>query len=275
MKSDKYNVIAVHFSTDCNLACPICYRKKNVADAKPFTFFYNLVPYLSKLTDQIALGGGEPFLYPEFIKKFSALCKKHGMICNITTNGTIFIDRDTLKDVEMVSVSFDRYKIRENKDIERYKRMVEYLSKVTRVGANLLVDKSFVDKPSSFYRAVEWLFKIGVERVYALYPKLTDKVDILKIRHLYYLLTLKHKHFYVDDLTSMILSEKSYSNWNNPCHYGDSILSIDERGYVYGCSFASKPLLKLRQSSDILKIRNIAVDRRFSCPYIGVRNAKD
>ncbi|GAI65576.1 unnamed protein product, partial [marine sediment metagenome] len=52
----------------------------------PLSFWYDLVPYLTGLTDQIALGGGEPFTNLEFIKKFGEKCKENKLILNVTSN---------------------------------------------------------------------------------------------------------------------------------------------------------------------------------------------
>jgi len=265
----KYKVISLHFTTDCNLNCPMCYRPKDIK-AKNDKFFFDLIPYLATLTPQVALGGGEPFLYPEFIRTFSEKCKENNLICNVTTNGTLSTG-NFLKNVEMVSASFDKYKIQSKDDIARYMKFIKECNEYTRTGCNLLMDKRMVDNKKSTLKLIKWLFDIGVERVFALYPKNWECPDILKAKELYYTLTAIFKHFYVDDLTNMILKENKYSDWKSPCHYAKDIVSISEKGYVTGCSFDTKPLLILNKPSDILKIPNIKYKERYECPYLNLK----
>jgi MoaA/NifB/PqqE/SkfB family radical SAM enzyme len=263
----KYDVIAIHFTTDCNLSCPMCYRPKKFKELD-CKFYFDLVPYLSKLAPQLALGGGEPFLFPGFIRRLGEECKKHNLILNITTNGTLPIG-DFLKDVTMVSVSFDKYKVKTAGDLARYEKFVKDLKQYTKVGCNLLVDDEMFNKRGYFNWLVDYLFNhIKVERIFALYPKNWKAPDILKHRAEYLLATIKYKHFYVDDLTNKILKENSYTNWKHSCHFGKSIVSIDENKNVLGCSFDTKPILKLKEPKDILKLKTLKVKERYKCPYL-------
>ena len=247
----------------------MCYRPKKTTQNKQHDWFMELIPYLAELTPQVALGGGEPFMYPEFVRDFSKEAKKYGLITNVTTNGTLPM-RDYVKDVEMVSVSFDKYKSKDKYVLYDFKEKVKQLKGKTRIGCNLLMETNYLDFPKGFLFMINEIFKSGVERVFALYPKNWNFVDILKFRALYYAPTFKYKHFYVDDLTNMILTQNKYQGWDKPCHYGKSIMSIDERGLVYGCSFSKTPLMKLNKPKDILKIPNIKIKERYECPYLNI-----
>lgn len=262
----RYNVISLHPTTECNLNCPMCYRPKTSTCKKSFQWFKDLIPYLAELTNQVAIGGGEPFLYPEFIKEFSKEAKESGLITNVTTNGTLPM-KEYVKDVEMVSISYDAYKYNL---WGTYKKSVDKIRGITRIGCNLLIETF----GNYLLYTINRLFDgIKVERVFALYPKNWRFIDILRFKPHYYALTFKYKHFYVDDLTNQILKENKYSNWKTPCHYGKSIISINERGYVTGCSFdkEDKALIYLNEPEDLLKVKEVKVKERFSCPHLNLK----
>ncbi len=258
--------------------CPFCYKSKSNKD-KPLKFWYDLVPYISKLSNQIALEGGEPTTNLPFIKKFGKICKKNKVILNITSNGRILAklnDRElkaVLKDITMVSLSYDDYKVRTKQDLKNYIQLVQRIKKITKcqVGSNLLINKKmFENNGLKFKILVDNLFKVGVDRVFALSPKNIPCPDILRFKLIYQILSVKHKHFYIDDCSKCVLEEGKYSNWKNKCHYGEGLISINESGEITGCSFdcSDKALLRLKNPKDILKITKIKPKERFSCPYL-------
>ena len=54
--------------------------------------FLGLPRYLKDITEQVALGGGEPTLYPELVDQFTKECEDYDLICNLTTNGYLIKD---------------------------------------------------------------------------------------------------------------------------------------------------------------------------------------
>ena len=165
-----------------------------------------------------------------FIKKFGTLCKKNNLLFNVTSNGRILMDltdrelKSVLKDITMVSLSCDDYKTKTNKDLMNYGKLVQRIKNLTdtQVGSNLLInEKMFKGKGIDFVKTVDLLFRMGVNRVFAITPKNIPCPDILKFKSVYQYLTIKHKHFYLDDLGKMILEEGKYSNWKHKCHYGE------------------------------------------------------
>jgi MoaA/NifB/PqqE/SkfB family radical SAM enzyme len=239
--------------------------------------FLALPKYLKEVTEQVALGGGEPFLKPELVRDFAAECAKNGIIVNVTTNGSMIKKwtdkqvKDYLKHITMVSVSFDREKVPNMKKFKDYIEIMRKLKKNgVQVGCNLLIDKSMFNEKMLFIKLVTFMFGIGVDRVFALYPKNIDMIDILPYENWFKFLSIKYKHFYVDDLMKMIIEGKSYDNWKLPCHFGKDIVSIDEFGNVMGCSFdgINKSALKIEKPEDILKINDLKFDERFECPYL-------
>ena len=263
-------VVTLHLSDECNRNCPFCYRKKEKGENNlPFSFFIDMVPYLAEVTEQVAVGGGELYYAcPEFVEEFSKACDEHGLICNITTNGTLpdkIIKHS--KYITMASVSFDRYKV---KNLREHMLLLHKLRESgLRIGTNLLIDNEMFKPPAKFAKLVELLF-MESERVFALYPKNWEFVPILDYRDYYLYLSLRYKHFYVDDTTSKILTEKRYDNWRTSCHIARDAININNDGSVTGCSFSDKVLMRLEEPRDVLKIKDVEAEEIHSCPYIQV-----
>jgi hypothetical protein len=179
--------------------------------------------------------------------------------------------KSVLKNITMISLSYDDYKVKTKEDLDNYSNLVKRIKTLTKcqVGSNLLINKEMIEK-GTLMKVVRDLFNMGVDRVFALCPKNFPCPDILKFKIIYTLLTRRYKYFFVDDLTKMILEEGKYYNWKNSCHYSKDIISINENGFITGCSFdcEDKALLKLEEPKDILKIKNIKTTERFSCPYL-------
>lgn len=281
-----FKVISLHFSRICNLKCPFCYRARGISkEEKPRQFFLDLIPYIKKIAPQIALGGGEPLLDISFVKKMATACKQYHLTFNFTTNGKKFLEMsddeilNLLLDVQMVSISFDYFKW--GKEPNKYAKILQRIRHIMtecplstrdmpfQIGTNLLLDRSMLKNQGlPFLQIILWLFnKVQVDRIFVLYPKYVEFIDILSIKPIFLALTNQYPQFYVDDSLKQIL-EEGYKNWRHPCHYGRDLLSIDEQGGVYGCSFDTDPLFILNQPKDLLKIYTIQLEDRYECPYI-------
>ena len=271
----RFSVVAVHFTRECNMKCPFCYRPKGkTGRERPFHFFIDCVRYIKDIAPQIALGGGEPFLFPGFIKDLGAECRKRGVMLNVTTNGTAVERmsdnelRDAVKDVAMVSVSFDSAK---------WSGAVEYATAVKRfaragkmVGSNLLMEPGlFERKGRPLFDLVSRCLTAGVDRVFLLYPKnFALGADIRAFDGLLRAVsTVFPGRVFTDDLTRQIL-EHGYPPWGAPCHFGKDIASIDEEGGVRGCSFDTAPVLMLDNPGDMLQLKDMHFDERTTCPYL-------
>lgn len=281
MKNKRFAVISIHYTTKCNMQprCSFCYKNKS-NEEKPLKFWYDLVPYLKQLTNQIACGGGEPFTNVPFIKNLGRICKKNKIILNITSNGRLLMKlsdkelKEVLKDITMVSISYDDYKVKTKKDMDNYIKLVQRIKKITKcqVGSNLLVsERMFKDNGIVFKKLVDMLFTIGCDRVFALIMKNYSHPDILKFKLIYQILSIKYKHFYIDDCGKMILENNSYSNWKNKCHRGTGLISINEEGGISTCSFA-QPFTYLKKPSDILKIKIPKKEMGTNnCPFLKIK----
>lgn len=143
------DVLSLHPFLECNLKCPYCYRSGKEI---PFDeqFWLDLIPEVKPYTKQIALGGGEPTIKPDFIYKFSEKCKENDIILNITSNGRVFLDKDidtdlinALKNITMISVSYDFFKYPKKEEylavIKRLQNIKEQLNYSFEIGCNYLV----------------------------------------------------------------------------------------------------------------------------------------
>jgi organic radical activating enzyme len=297
----RYRVISLHFTTDCNLHCPFCYQqKKQFLHPKPSTFFIALIPYLTKLTPQIALGGGEPLTQPRMIQKIAQKAQEVGLMVNFTTNGKLFMamsDQEIykiLQNITMISISYDAFKWDEFSEelkhlIIRIKTVMGEQNKENlnlnseskklitheefQIGCNLLLDSLLLkNNGKKLIKTLDWLInEVHFDRVFVLYPKNTTFLPILPLKSLFDILTMMYSNLYVDDLIKQIFEQNSYQNWTNPCHYGQDLISIDVEGGVSGCSFDPVPMIYLNHPSDILTLKFDFADR-FQCPYLPLLN---
>jgi organic radical activating enzyme len=275
---NRFSVVSMHFTRECNLDCPFCYRPKGkTGNEKPFMFFIDCVKYIKEIAPQIALGGGEPFLFPAFIKDLGAECKKQGVMLNITTNGRTArsmdgpLLHDTLRDVTMTSVSLDHAKWYNLQDYASATRRIESANPGMLVGTNLLLEPVlFEEKGKPLFDTIQYCLKQArVDRVFLLYPKnIPIGVNIIDYKGLLSAIsTVFPGRIFTDDLTRQIL-EHGYPPWDVPCHFGKDIVSIDEEGGVHGCSFDTVPVLKLANAQDILQLKDMQFGNRMSCPYL-------
>lgn len=266
----RFKVISLHFTKKCNLDCPMCYRKDQLSwyfrKPKPFKFFIDLVPYLVNYTDQIALGGGEPLLFPHFINAIADKCYENNILLNMTTNGYYSLSKNIQKKINLISISFDKYKYK-NYNLNLYKKSVNKFKYIKYKGCNLLLSNDLLIQ-NKLEKIIGKLFKI-VDYVYLLYPKNWKFIDVLKYKEEIIILTKLFPNLYVDNCLYNMIKENKYEHWHHPCHYGIDLISINEYGEVHGCSFDdSFPLLVLEKPEDIFEIENVKFRHRYSCPYI-------
>ncbi|MEX2683287.1 MAG: radical SAM protein [Candidatus Sigynarchaeota archaeon] len=275
---NRFSVVSLHFTRECNLNCSFCYRPKELTGKeKSLPFFIDCVKYMKELAPQVALGGGEPFMFPGFMNTLGNECSKHGMTLNVTTNGTLIRGMDNVhlhqavKDVAMVSVSLDHGKWHDLREYACVVRRLKSAKPGLLVGTNLLLEPGYFEEHGKpLYFTIEWCIKKArVDRVFLLYPKNVPLgVDIVQYKDFFSAIsTMFPGSIFVDDLTRQIL-EHGYPPWNVPCHHGRDIVSIDEEGGVHGCSFDTAPVLKMAVPSDLLGVKDIPFESRLSCPYL-------
>ena len=199
------------------------------------------------------------------------------MFLNITTNGLFFKDipkredkriKDLLRNVNMVSISIDEYKITKWGGLGEIKEVIKRLKRVT----NCEVGINYLNTDMDFRKIDRTINYLNPNRIFLLTLKNVPIPNILKYKA-YYMILGKKYNLFVDDLTNKILSEGKLRGWKSPCHYCREMLSIDEQGYVLGCSFDSpkNALLKLENPKDIKMIDRKNKCERRSCPYLKLK----
>ena len=117
--------------------------------------FLGLPRFLKDIAGQVALGGGEPILYPELVEQFARECKDYDLTCNLTTNGYLIKDWEDEKvgyfcdNLTMVSVSLDEAKYKQWKDGNEFLDICKRLQKCT--STNTLKSFPFFSSTPNFY----------------------------------------------------------------------------------------------------------------------------
>jgi len=254
-------VLALHFTFRCPLRCPFCYER-GFGDALPLGFWLGLPEHIQGRFEQVALGGGEPLLFPEFVRRFAEECHDRGVLCNLTTSGRVGARRirEACRYLDLVSVSLDSHK---------WPRLRDFLSLMRelrgeRFGVNLLMEGRTLPLLPAL---VGELFDNGAERVFLLHPKGTGERLPAWARAMLARLGREHRELYADDLTVQVLRHGGYAGWREPCHYGRDIVCVHPDGSVTGCSFERRPAFVLREPGDLAKLDEIEFERRHSCPF--------
>jgi MoaA/NifB/PqqE/SkfB family radical SAM enzyme len=172
--------VTVHWAVTyrCNLECPFCYAESHPGrEAGPGPEVrLRLVERLAAwCVLEVALGGGEPTVLPDFPELLAAL-RASGMVPNVTTNGTIRHER-TLAALAahagVVHLSADRPELldaaRGPGVFERVRATAGALVRAgVRLGVNLLLTP---DNVATLSESLAALLDLGVQGVTFLRPK--------------------------------------------------------------------------------------------------------
>lgn len=257
-------VLSLHFTNECTRHCPNCYmRVKADGERKKDEFFLGLLPVAKELgIQQIALGGGEPSLFPDFVERFAKEAKKLSLIVNMTSNGD-GITTDTIshfKGLTMISLSLDRYKVSSAKDVENLFTKMDLIKAAgLKVGCNLQLDTKLIE---NLHHISADIFE-HADNLYLLQSKPSNIIvdEALKKRLLG--VTLRFKNVLVDDSLQLGLGRK------DSCSRGREIISIDHAGRAYYCSF-DKNFMDLEQPSDLKKAvkEHYPIEPTQKCPFV-------
>lgn len=249
--------LSLHITNECNFNCPFCYIKKTKYSINTLKDYSQFVEVCKKFNiRQIALGGGEPFIYQGYSSSLAKLCKDNDIIINATTNGS-YPNPIGLKYFNLVSISIDSYKL-QKMSLDTHINNARFMRRITKVGFNLLLDKYIQDNLYSILKRIE---------------PYSDYIYLLQMKH-YKGPKLDRKKI----LTSVVLfsdkilvdeSIKLSLGLSDRCGRGREIVSIHPDKSVRACSF-SKPLGYFYKLEDIITIikNNYPMKETRKCPYL-------
>jgi len=257
-------VLSIHFTTKCNFDCPFCYIHKSTVE-KDVDWFCDLIKAASEYNiPQIAIGGGEPLLFPKIVTKLAKTAKHCDMNVSLTTNGSIINSEviESLEYVDLVSVSVDHHKVKSNGSIRNISSTIDSLSNLSNfeVGVNyLILDKIALGiMPLVFnYLKTEGL------KFYALQPKFyelnygaSELKRTIKISSVLF-------DLYVDESIALEIGKIE------ECGCGRKIISVFPDGSISPCSFSSS-IAKIEEPYEILNVIDSYYPMKSysKCPYI-------
>ena len=90
----KFKKIYIEITNRCNLSCPFCPQSLRAKACMAPATFTAIIARVREHTDHLCLHVlGEPLLHPE-LAEILALCQRHGLKVNLTTNGTLLAQKN-------------------------------------------------------------------------------------------------------------------------------------------------------------------------------------
>jgi radical SAM protein with 4Fe4S-binding SPASM domain len=161
-------------TTRCNCSCPGCYIPRREGESElTIADWRDLVAQWAQMrVFQIAVGGGEPLLYDGLFEVLSC-ARQHGLVANLTTNGTL-LDKEAVLHLEEAGVA--RVNVSWNSPGgddwgrgQAVRRALELLLGSTiQVGVNMLITPTLLPRLSQM---LAQLRALGIRRVTVLRPK--------------------------------------------------------------------------------------------------------
>lgn len=256
--------LSLHIDNTCNLNCPFCYIDKSIHQGLTPSYLEKIPSVCKELgIEQIAIGGGEPFLFDN-LRSFIHICNENDIIANITTNGN-FIEiknKNFCVHADLISSSIDNYKLQYisiGQHIENSKLM-RALSPRTKIGFNILLD-NYTQK--NLYSLIN---KLEPYCDYFYLLQMKNHKSILKkkiVKKILALSVLFGDKVLVDDSIRLSLG------YSDRCGRGINMVSLHPDKSIRPCSF-SKPIGYANEPEDIISIvkDNYPLEPTRKCMFI-------
>lgn len=228
--------LQVGLVSTCNLTCGFCYRDAK-ADNKLSREF--LVDFLGRAADwgvlEVAFGGGEPLLFPEFPEMLQELRVKTPLALNFTSNGTLLDS----KMLERLGDSPNEIRISAYPD-NSYRETIRML-KGRNVGVNWLVTPANFGLIETYARD---FIELGARNILLLGYMGADESMCLSPSNLAQLrssiLRMRGAPLRLHICWYPLLSDLPHLFDRGDCGAGDEFLTITPDRCVQACSFSSK-----------------------------------
>lgn len=237
-------VVQMALTNACNKTCGFCYRPAKARSRWTYESVLSFARYLDRWgVLELALGGGEPTIFPRFAALVRQLWRETGLAISFTTNGTRLTDallEELRGHVGQIQVS-----VYDDEDLDgTIARLVRH---GMRFGLNYLVtptrlrtlDADLLRWADCGVRDVLLLSYKGSEALHLDAAELADLDErIVRLhRHLAGRLQLK-----VDVCWSSRLPRAPQLFFDDDCRAGGLFLSVTSEREVLSCSFGRDPL---------------------------------
>lgn len=232
--------LLIAITNACNLTCSFCYRdlsSRSQWDAESLLSFLKEVDEWGVL--EVALGGGEPLVFPKFTWLIEKVFAETGLCLNFTTNGTRLTD-DFLSDI---SGLYGQIKLSIYSDNHPLKRIELLRKHNARFGVNWLIteadfpyiEKRFQEMYEAGARDILILRYKGADQLYRVGERFLEQLkEFICNKYAEYGNTLR---IGVDVCWGSKMNDVPLLFTTDDCGAGDDFLSITSDRKVKICSF--------------------------------------
>jgi len=240
-------LLDISITGKCMNECAFCYRdSKPTGEHMPVEMFEGILRSLPETVCQIAIGGGEPTLHPEFTRILH-LCKQYGIVPNYTTNGIGSAVNDEIayatKDCcGVVAVSWDR------RDVEKTIQTLRYYIEIgcRKVNIHFVlgshnIEYALNDLPKILKKRVPelnaalFLLYKPAGRAEYIQPPTTEQYSQLIQKFMHGVCKIGFDSCTVPFIVGLDFIDKISVE---PCESGRFSMFINEHGVAYPCSFS-------------------------------------
>jgi len=211
----------------CNLNCPRCFYRQTKSEIPIHTIHRLFTEWHAKGVKAVAIGGGEPFLYP-YINETISAAKRLGFYLAITTNGTVLPKLSTPPD--RVHISHDDIHSTSQSDVEKALKHFKR-ERVRRVGINHVV---------TTVKKAKATLGLTCDNVTLLVEKPTSQFQDWKA--LTTLINANPEKVWLDACLAKLLNTLGLMHFDMPCRQGIYSMSLNADLDASKCSNVKQPI---------------------------------